>query len=104
MSALGDRVVGFVRRVTRTLPQGEPGIPAVIHRPGTRDLEQGDTGADVRYLQVTLGGYVDSVYGPETAWLVRGFSHRLLRSFPTMSVDGTVTKITWLALGVPVRY
>lgn len=103
-------VYRVARRLAKTgrgqrIVAANPGYhPPIDHKPGTRDLKVGSTGADVRFVQSRLGAKVDGAYGPKTAHLVKGFEARVKHNFPGLRVDGTVGKTTWRALGVKVKY
>jgi uncharacterized protein (TIGR02594 family) len=55
-----------------------------------RDLEEGDTGSDVKYLQEVLGIPADGEFGPTTAGAVKGY-----QAACGLAVDGVVGPQTW---------
>jgi uncharacterized protein (TIGR02594 family) len=55
-----------------------------------RDLEEGDEGSDVEYLQRVLGIPVDGDFGPTTEGAVEGF-----QAASGLHVDGVVSQTTW---------
>jgi uncharacterized protein (TIGR02594 family) len=65
--------------------QGGPLPP--VPRP---ELEEGDTGADVEYLQTVLGVPCDGEFGPTTEGAVKGF-----QAASGLEVDGVVGSATW---------
>lgn len=74
-------------------------------QPGTRDLQEGCRGADVRWLQEQLDiEPVDGIYGPITKSQVKKFEQAQKSKFPRMWADGNVMRITWKALGVKHTY
>ena len=57
---------------------------------GSRTLRQGDSGADVSYVQGRLGIAADGKYGPATAAAVRAY-----QSSHGLTADGVVGPRTW---------
>jgi uncharacterized protein (TIGR02594 family) len=55
-----------------------------------RDLEEGDTGSDVEYLQEVLGIPADGEFGPTTEGAVKGY-----QAACGLDVDGVVGPQTW---------
>ena len=57
---------------------------------GSRTLRQGDSGADVSYVQGRLGIAADGKFGPATASAVRAY-----QSSHGLTADGVVGPRTW---------
>jgi hypothetical protein len=75
-----------------------------VWRAGQRSLEQGDRGADVRWLQGKLSIEADGDFGSQTRDAVRKFERRRNGKPFQMNVDGRVGRNTWRALGVKPVY
>lgn len=75
-----------------------------VWRAGQRTLEQGDKGADVRWLQGKLGVETDGAFGSRTKEAVRKFEKARNGKPFQMNIDGRVGRNTWRALGVKPTY
>lgn len=75
-----------------------------VFKPGSRDLHLGKQGADVEWVQRSLGLKADGIFGPITKEAVRQLELRAQAKYPRMKADGYVGKITWRALGIVPKY
>jgi hypothetical protein len=81
-----------------TAPSSEPGPTMAASMStsaplGSRTLRQGDSGADVSYVQGRLGIAADGKYGPATAAAVRSY-----QSSHGLTADGVVGPRTWASM------
>lgn len=79
-------------------------LSPIKRRAGSRRLNKGDQGADVRWLQAKLRIEADGVFGDQTEKAVMKFEREAAKKRPNMQVDGIVGKGTWRALGVKPTY
>ena len=75
-----------------------------IHLPGSRDLEEGKRGRDVRFVQRHLGVKADGIYGEDTKKAVRAWEKDHKARYPKLKVDGKVGRLTWRIMNVDVSY
>jgi len=86
-------------------------VKRVLHRQprraGSRTLRNGDSGADVRWLQGKLRIETDAEFGPVTEAAVEGFEELAKERFKgklAIKADGVVGKSCWKAIGVKPTY
>ena len=76
-------------------------------RAGSRSLQKGSKGADVRWVQRKLGLTVDGIYGDKTLAAVKKYEADYNKRFPNrkqLKADGKVGRLTWRSWGVKPTY
>lgn len=91
-----DRFRGRVDDVMRGVAPVRPQIPASDG--SNRTLRRGDSGEDVRRVQVAVGAVVDGRFGPGTEAKVREFQRQYQQTDPDFVADGIVGPKTWKKL------
>lgn len=79
-----------------------PGLPR--HKRGTRNLREGMSGTDVRFVQRRTGAEPDGYFGPLTKDSVKRYEESQKEAYPRIKADGIVGRITWRTLGINPRY